>query len=209
MTCSNFHFNVETWSVAGICWVSEEFNSVNSIRIGDLKILGNWNFVFRADNMVFSRVEWSGNGSSVGGIEFASEFEPEWLSTKSKIGFFHIVLEFSSCFISVNFSLPSKSHEVSLAVGSEPNLTEFLIFPGEETLSFLNVLVVNIKYGSWSNMDIFLINEILVNFKFMLWLFVSIELETEIWNNWSQFMTAIVNTEFSRPVNSITFWYNF
>ena len=156
---SDFHFDVESWLIASICRVGESFHNVNFIGISNLKILVNWHFIFSGKIMLLSSCEWHSNGGSIRHWHFCSKFEPEWLSTDTFVGVFHKrILDLSCCWISVKFTLPSKSHESRHAVWSEPKLTPFLIFPGNKTLSFRNFLITNIKYSSGSNIEILLIN---------------------------------------------------
>ena len=155
---SHLEFNVETWLVASICWVSEGVFDVNLIGIRNLEVFINWHFEFTGKDVLSTGWEWSGHFTTVGKSMLETPLEENRLFTDSKICFFVIVLDFGSLFISVDFTLPSESHVLLQAVWSEPYLSPLLVFPGDKTLCFGDFLVTNVDYSSGSDIDILLVN---------------------------------------------------
>jgi hypothetical protein len=127
---SNLEFNVETWLVVSICWVSDRVSEIDLIRIRNLEWFINWHFIFIAQNVLSAGCKWNGKDTTVSNWSLEAPFEENRLFSNSWSLLFEIVLDFGCRFISVNFTLPSKSHVVFEAVRSEPNLTPLLVFPG-------------------------------------------------------------------------------
>jgi len=155
---SHLEFNVETWLVGSISWISEGVFDVNLIGIRNLEVFVNWHFEFTGHDMLSTGWEWCGHFTTVGKSMLETPLEENRLFSDSKICFFVIVLDFGSLFISVDFTLPSETHVVLQAVWSEPYLSPLLVFPGDKTLSFGDFLITNVDYSSGSDIDIFLVN---------------------------------------------------